>query len=77
VKRMRDWYASIPPGAMFSLQSHEMFELLAWLDSPKPAAKAEPLTCPHCLEPLKESDGVEGPGGNLWHQVCLESWSEE
>ncbi len=42
-----------------------------------PSETAPPLTCPHCLEPLVESEGVEGPGGNLWHSECLDSWRED
>lgn len=37
----------------------------------------ERIICPHCLEPVSEDVGVEGPQGNLWHQSCLDGWREE
>lgn len=42
-----------------------------------PADESVGPTCPHCLEPVSEDTGIEGPHGNLWHQSCLDGWREE
>lgn len=63
-------------------RTHDPADILRDSAKPPPSATAGTadegagLTCPHCLEPLVESEGVEGPHGNLWHYRCLESWRE-
>ncbi len=65
------------------LRQRDVVAVLQALRSrPAPASavadqEREALTCPHCLEPLNESEAAEGPHGNAWHPQCLDSWREE
>ncbi len=68
--------ATEPPGALRESEARELAQTIqdaieAWFDF------RDGLTCEHCSEPLIETEGVEGPKGNLWHQRCLDGWREE